>query len=619
MFYDYYCTNCGHKNHGEEVVFNLAQMLDINPKEGDSGIFIEFTQKDLKDLADRQKLPCRGRIQLEITLKDLLLYLSRNLETEADKKALKALTYSDFIQTEKVANLLHSSRQSEEVTAETSRSLLDAIHSKLMIHQPPEKTSDTKEWEDDTDHYYMLCWMEPVYFPDTEEIYTIHYSWEEKPVNLRTFEYVTEIRGYCPKCRKPVLSGAGLYEHFLVGFLGAQSAGKTTLFVAMINELPNMFLDLGIKLPSPLYLSDGEKYLKLKEAIEFYSHGWSVKKTDADTAETEAYNASLMIESDHRKILLTFVDISGELCYDITKNVVNQEAFQKFPLITSCHLYLLCTCVSQKGYGDAEGKISNIPNTALLEISGEIYRKLDRSKGIPPMCLVITKVDMGKPNAGEERKNMDKKNPFDHPDMPKIPRAISAKMKKNRFDPYEQLLTLRTLYEETGNDDIRAALEWCCNAYINSRRMTYLSIASCSALGMQGRMYKEDSGEDYEHDGDKFQPSRLEDVWTWILCSLGVIPVKNGYCFSHIPSYGEAYRMEHNRNIYNVRTCYSISEEQRRTAGIYQLYLNPSSLDRELHKYAVDDPGLLKRMLSVLQNPQEEIVRKYLSTQKKSD
>lgn len=619
MFYDYYCTNCGHKNHGEEVVFNLAQMLDINPKEGDSGIFIEFTQKDLKDLADRQKLPCRGRIQLEITLKDLLLYLSRNLETEADKKALKDLTYSDFIQTEKVANLLHSSRQSEEVTAETSRSLLDAIHSRLMIHQPPEEISDTEEWEDDTDHYYMLCWMEPVYFPDTEEIYTIHYSWEEKPVNLRTFEYVTEIRGYCPKCRKPVLSGAGLYEHFLVGFLGAQSAGKTTLFVAMINELPNMFLDLGIKLPSPSYLSDGEKYLKLKEAIELYSHGWMVKKTDAYATEGESFNASLIIESKYRKILLTFVDIAGELCYDIQKNTVSQEAFQRFPLIISCHLYILCTCVSQKGYGEMDEKSANIPNTALLEIAGEIYKRLNRPEGIPPMCLVITKVDMAKQKAGGNSKASEKKNPFDHPDMPQIPRITSSRMQKDRFNPYEQLLTLRTLYEETENDDIRAALKWCCNAYINSRQMTYLSIASCSALGMQGRMYREDRGDDFEHDGDKFQPSRLEDVWAWILCSLGAIPVKKGYCFSHIPSYGEAYRIEHNKGIYNVRTCYPISEEQRRTEGVYQLYLNPSLLDRELHKCAVDDPGLLKKMLSMFHNPQEEIIQKYLSTRKITD
>ena len=72
-----------------------------------------------------------------------------------------------------------------------------------------------------------------------------------------------KIRGYCPECNKPVLDGSGKYEHFLVGFLGAQSAGKTSLFVSMINDLPNYFGKLGIELPEVLCEENIEKVKKL--------------------------------------------------------------------------------------------------------------------------------------------------------------------------------------------------------------------------------------------------------------------------------------------------------------------------------------------------------------------
>lgn len=117
-------------------------------------------------------------------------------------------------------------------------------------------------------NYHMHCWVEPIYFEGTDEIYTIRFFDEENPVNLKSFENIIAIRGYCPECRKPIIKDAGRYEHKLVGFLGAQSAGKTSLFVAMINnELPNMFTQLGIKLPDPLCLSDG-RYDRLLKAIE---------------------------------------------------------------------------------------------------------------------------------------------------------------------------------------------------------------------------------------------------------------------------------------------------------------------------------------------------------------
>lgn len=35
MIYNYYCTNCGHELLGIDIVFDLAQMLDLHSGNGE--------------------------------------------------------------------------------------------------------------------------------------------------------------------------------------------------------------------------------------------------------------------------------------------------------------------------------------------------------------------------------------------------------------------------------------------------------------------------------------------------------------------------------------------------------------------------------------------------------
>lgn len=617
MIYDYYCTNCGHKMEGNNILFDLAQMLDIHSEMDTSSIFIPFSPWDLKNKADEMNISLKGKVRLEITLKDILEYMSRDLEREVDRQAMREMSFSQF-NPQNVVNLLSaSSLQTEEVSAERIRYFVDAITAKMITRELSNAASDAEEWEEDTANHYAYCWIEPVYFEGTDEIYTIHFSDEENPVNLKSFENIIEIRGYCPECRKPIIRDAGRYEHKLIGFLGAQSAGKTSLFVAMINELPNMFAQLGIKLPDPICLSDG-KYDRLLSAMELHYHGWAVNKTDAQGAAVESYNASLLVESavNNKKILITFVDIAGELCYDVMRRAINQEAFQKFPLITSCHLYMLCTCVSQKGYGNADQESANIPNTALLAIANAIYANLRDPINVPPMCLVVTKVDMAHTSGGN---SLVGANPFETGGMPRIPRAIDGKF------ALEQMNILKTLFEQTNNQDVLEALRWCCNTYVNIKDRTYFTMLSCSALGMQGRKYDKEI-HDLENDGDQFMSVRLDKVWTWILVNLGLIPLSRArYILTDIPSYGEAYNSPSidSTLLQRVRCSYPLIEEKKRIDVISELYLNRSDLDVELHLYD-EEKGLgplfpgegtrLQRMTESLRmNDRERIVRNYLS------
>ena len=290
MIYNYYCTNCGHELLGIDIVFDLAQMLDLHSGNGEE-LFIKFSPTDLQELAQRdgQALADGQRVRLKLTLYDLLGYIAQDFKETYNQEAMQSLTYEEFEQVTSMAKLLRSSGlQNADVQTENIKTLVDAIIAKLEFQEKTDPEVSEDDWKQDTMNYNLYFWVEPEYFEGTEWIYTIKYSSEERPANLLPFSYQgRKIRGYCPECNKPVLDGSGKYEHFLVGFLGAQSAGKTSLFVSMINDLPNYFGKLGIELPE--VLCDG-KYEKVKNAIEFNKKGWAVGKTDAK-ATIETYNA----------------------------------------------------------------------------------------------------------------------------------------------------------------------------------------------------------------------------------------------------------------------------------------------------------------------------------------
>lgn len=611
--YDYYCTNCGHKVAGKKVVFDLAQILDLPSVKSVFGAdaIIRLAPDDVYELAKRNgvQLASGRKVKIELTLSELLNYVGQDIKKFQDREDLVSMTYDEFTtNVQAVSNLLSNedAGQTNEVNAESVQKLIDEITSKLTLKENRDG-EDEDAWVQDIHNYVVCFWMEPVFFTGTDSLDTLHYSTEENPNNLLPFTFEQqEIRGYCPECGQPILAGSGRYEQFLIGFLGAQSAGKTTLFVSMINHLyqsPWKMEEMGIKFPT--LLCDG-RYVKVRKAIDDNRKGWAVGKTDA-YASAESFNASLMITKGERKVILTFVDIAGELCYDAQKKGVNLEALQRFPLITACHMYMLCTCVSQRGYGEADEESAAIDNTALLKIAEEIYRHRKNRLSIPPMCLVVTKVDMAKAQGGVQHTE----NPFE---------GIGVKRSKNQWEKghafhlKDEIDTLKTLYNKTDNQDVLESLGWCCYTYKNNSEMTYLSMLSCSALGKPGRKYDPEKY-DYDTDGDRFTPIRLEAVWDWILRNLGLLPVVDGYCFSHIPSYGESYYLEGDFADYEIRNDYTAEEEAKRTKGIYQMFLNPSVHDQELHRFHLeyDDMSPLKKKFLNIEGKRQEIIKVYLN------
>lgn len=606
MIYDYYCTNCGNKLYGTDIVFDLAQILELGPER-----FIKFSPIDLREVAERNNQPLVNgqKIRLKITLFDLLGYIGQDLDT-LNQEEMQGLSYDDFSDTSKgkMKSLLQgNSMQNEDVQDDNIQNWIDAITAKVKLQEKTDSEMPDKEWIKDTSHYELYFWVEPVCFEGAEEIYTIKYSMEENPANLLPFSYQKKIiRGYCPKCNEPIADGSGKYEHLLVGFLGAASAGKTSLFVSMINDVCHYSEQLGIELPE--ILCDG-KYDKIMSAIKLNKYGWAVGKTDAK-AVVEAYNATLLVtrRMGNRTILLSFVDIAGELCYDQNIQDISLETLQSFPLITSCHLYMLCTCVSQMGYGNAEENekenAAAIDNRALIQIAKGIYRQRNNQDSIPPMCIVITKVDMASADANMQNRGG---NPFDLANMPEMNGRDFAQPGVNLKN---QITYLRNIYNATNDRDILESLDWCKRTYDNSKKMTYMAILACSALGMPGKKFEEKKY-NLEREGDIFQPIQLKEIWSWILCNLGMMPVCGNYYLSYIPSFGEGFHMADERNQrYQVRRVFEEKEEESRTKAIYQLYLNPSQTDNELYWYHMEEPTPMDRLLGRHERRRMDILKR---------
>ena len=545
MIYDYYCTNCGNKLYGTDIVFNLAQILDLGSER-----FIKFSPIDLREVAERNNQPLvNGRkIRLKITLFDLLGYIGQDLDT-LNQEAMQELSYDEFAAGEAMVDLLQgSSMQNDDVQMNNIKTWVDAITAKLKLQEKAgSETLDDAEWMQDTSHYDLYFWVEPVFFEGTEEIYTIKYSLEENPANLLPFSYKRKIiRGYCPKCNEPIAEGSGKYD-------------------------------------------------KIMSAIRLNKYGWAVGKTDAQVV-VEAYNATLLVtrRTGNKTILLSFVDIAGELCYDQNIQDISLDALQSFPLITSCHLYMLCTCVSQMGYGNAEENerenAAAIDNRALIQIANGIYRQRNNQDSIPPMCIVITKVDMASADANMQNRGA---TPFDLNNMPEL---SGRNFEQHGVNLKDQIIYLQNIYNATNDGDIIESLDWCKRTYDNSKTMTYMAILACSALGRPGRKFDSEK-DNLERGGDNFQPIQLKEIWSWILCNLGMMPVCGNYYLPYIPSFGEGFHMEDERNqIYPVRRVFEENEEKSRTEAVYQLYLNPSQTDKELNMCHMEDPVLLDRI-----------------------
>lgn len=626
MIHDYYCVDCGRKHRGEEISFDLAEFLGlknvIDPTGSVSRVTLISVEK-LKEFAERSGNPLQHGTpsKIRITLREFLMIMAENAGGTELKNQMLEYTRDEL--EDAVEDVIDTGLVNDAVRVAMKERYVSALSNKFVYNCISLKEDNSDEDEDtdreNLDNYVAQFWVKPEFFEDgnSDQIYTVTYSDEPNPVNMKEMVAPRKIRGYCPDCGKPVLENTGKYPHILVGLLGIQSAGKTSLIVSMIEEMTSNYSRYRVKFPNNI-LCDS-RYSYMEQNRKLFRNGWAVEKTAAET-NTATFNASLLLTSEgaEKKAIYTFIDIAGEMCYDKETQTVRADALEMYPLINSCQCYLLCTSINQKNYGNAasqkaqevseEENISeNIPEEkinpqAAMIIVQEIYKKLRRSENIlqpgkllpldiPPLCVVATKADKDSFNMTDideditdkdiedifEQMRQIRKNPLDDQEI------SSELFHKSRLEE------MRDIYDQLSNEDIQEAIDRCCDVIRDMKQTTYVSMMSCSALGRgavqyEGNMnaippYKNEAGRKVP-----FSPVYLEDLWKWILQVTGLIEVEGtGYTFSAIPSYNESYVLSNDvEEDCKYRKKFHTSESEARINAVRHLFLNPSAFDRDV-------------------------------------
>ena len=419
--------------------------------------------------------------------------------------------------------------------------------------------SEIEKFETNPENFETTLEIIPEFFDQNKEkpdgnLYTIQYKKEGRFTYIR--RELGIFRGYCsePSCRKPILRHTGKYPHRVVGMMGAQSAGKTTMITAMnveIRENGSLGVD-SVTGAEVLYDNDAEKREK---DYSLYEHGWAVSKTRGNANNT--YNVSFFLTDSTRKedkVILTLADIAGEICYNQQHDTFDKDCFKNFPLIKNCDAYVVCACIDNDGYenNDIENgeELLGIPPKAVKTIASNILSEYKGQEKIPPLCIVMTKADMVNDHKDYGNKNND---PF---------RIIVPESRKYMFT--KELSALSSTYRITEKPSIQNSLDLCAKTYHQIRKDTYTAILSVAATGRTAMKYNFDEYsiatgrmETFKYkDGTvgRFERKRVDELWKWILKVCGVVPVHHRYKFPEIPSYYEYYSKD-NSHVYNADNC----------------------------------------------------------------
>lgn len=575
MIYDYYCIDCGKKFAGQEIRFDIAELIGLRGENDNEEEFaVKITLVDLKKLNEyakksgvQENLRHGQECILKISLQEFLNLMAGNQGNSTAAETIEKDNYGDL---KEILKKLYTGT----ATGEEQDEQIDKFISTINAHFSKKKIDDGQERK--LTDFVASFRIKPEFFEDgnSDAIYTVKYNYDLNATNLRELGRGGVIRGYCPACGKIIVKGAGKYQHTLVGLLGAQRAGKTSTIVAMLEELRLNYAQIGISYPGvPLYDSRSKDR---DENLKLYQEGWAVKKTVADN-NTGSFNATLLIRSKNgeKEQIFTFVDIAGEQCYDKETKTVNMNALQVYPLINGCHIFLLCTGIlpEEKKEDDNE---EPIPPEAVLEISRGIYSNLREKQNVPPICIVATKADL----AGKAVENHAKgSNPF----------AEIKCAEEYLYAREAQYFT--TLYESATNEEVRRALKVCHSAYEELSQETYVSMISCWALGRKAESKGDNKGAYKDLDTGREKPftrERIDCLCKWIFQVSGILDV-DGYSFTDIPSMGERYFLDDDEIDYGTngrRKVYSVYEACDRIEAVKKVFINlpekEDSLEAEL-------------------------------------
>lgn len=572
--YEYYCVSCGNRLRddvkGQQILFDLNELLGFRDGKTDGppkDMLTLVTSDQILAQAEISGIHARHGESMTIPLRldrYMMMIGLNNQKRDPSGIGVADMQKLQYRGLKKIFQELYRGSQSEVIAEQEAEEMVGRIWNRFQY----QGLSDPAE-QNKLKNYSANLYVTPLFYDEgsSGKIYTLNYKKTAEQAHALPLSAQKEIRGYCPKCGKPILKGTGKYQHIRVGLIGAQSSGKTTLILSMLSELQNRRTDRKLQIHYPGDILCDYRYDAINRNSELFRKGWPPLKTAAEAENV--FNASIFIESalTQRKVVLTFVDIAGEKCYDINTGTFDVDAFEKFPLINDCDIYLLCTCMDERQYGNGENAGADfLPRDAVLRIATGIYDRLQTS---PPMCIVMTKAD----TASEAASSGIDENPFEEIKL------SNAYQFRTQFD------NLKMTYDAVSIDEIREPLEWCVATYEEMKDKAYLCMMPCSALGRSTQMHDDSQGDEQieMNPEGKFAPKHVADLLEWMFMAIGISPIRvsnnMNQFFKAVPSYRERYK----RSGVSTETLSNANYYDREAVGrsylIPFVFMNPSADD----------------------------------------
>lgn len=211
----------------------------------------------------------------------------------------------------------------------------------------------------------------------------------------------------CPNCGEAFYMDAGQHEEKVIVMLGSSRVGKTAYLAALVEKLMPMYGASEFEDKIAIINSKDRKFEDFKKNIlNTYRRNYKIIKTDMTAETVPLFSLKIKIEESKKYVILTFVDLPGEVFVPLSEDEHQAgEASGKFlinhrKICESADIFWFCLAPVQ-----IDGRLEHRNKTAsdkveldmdmiLTNIESMIRLIGRKKKEIPPAAVLVTMSDI---------------------------------------------------------------------------------------------------------------------------------------------------------------------------------------------------------------------------------
>lgn len=411
-FHNVHCTNCGNVYAANQMAVNIDSIIQKNIQKNQYKSPFFKTAKELFDEIcigmyepkfQMEQTEILDVDELKINCRYILEFIRRKYQIDMDIDKLIDKTNQD-----KKNDIFASMNQDLGI----SESLFDDLCSKMILYQKVDVDEEKKRdyikrliklLAENPDQNILECSCEFFTGKDDrgnkfENMLTVTYFDGE----TESFQHMV-----CPNCGEPFYMDAGQYEERVIVMLGSSRVGKTAYLAALVEKLMPMYGTSEFKDKITIINSRDHKFEDFKRNIlNAYRNNEKIVKTDMTSETVPLFSLKIKIEEPKKHVILTFVDLPGEVFVPRSEEeYLAGEASGKFlinhrKICESADMFWFCLAPVQIDgrlvyrNKSASDKVELDMDMILTNIESMIRLIGRRREEIPPAAVLVTMSDI---------------------------------------------------------------------------------------------------------------------------------------------------------------------------------------------------------------------------------